>query len=268
MTKAYLDAPVFEIQKNEIKVDIAQTPFFYNDDGKPSYLKQLPGGVTPLVPAPINPRFAIGREYIVSGVIGVNPTPPYGIETQLGFIGEDIVYEPMWATCDVAAAFGITLVEPGQGLQLSSPVASLSQVEYEYGVFAGHWSPYQNTGNQLLSVVCTDLEHHDFPHIFASTDPNRPLVISVGRYWPKLSKIRLADLWVPRNSALYIPAMPALLGQECIDLHNNRNSARACWGSIEQNSLITDTLLQTKNGYFYWFWNATPTVHTNLPLKP
>jgi hypothetical protein len=189
------------------------------------------------------------------------------VETQLGFLGYEIEYEPMWATRQAAAAFGITLVEAGQAVELSSPVATISQVEYEYGVFAGHWSPYQGTGNQLLSIVCTDLEHHDFPHIFASTDPTLPLVISVGRYWPKEDRIRLADLWVPRGSALYIPPKPALLGQQCVDLHNNRNSARACWGHLRQNSLTTHTLLQAEGGYFYWFWNATATVHTSPLLK-
>jgi hypothetical protein len=268
MTKGYFNAPLFEVEKHGVPVDIAHTPFFYNAGGKPTYVKELPHGVTQLVPAETDPRVAIGREYVVSEVIGVKPTPPYGIETQLGFIADEVVFEPMWATRDVAAAFGITLVEPEQGLPLSSPVAKLSQVEYEYGVFAGHWSPYQNTGNQLLTVVCTDLEHHDFPHVFASTDPNLPLVISVGRYWPKLCKMRLADLWVPRGCALYIPPKPAIQGQECLDLHNNRNSARACWGSLEQSSVLTKTLLQADNGYFYWFWNAKPTVHTNLPLKP
>lgn len=268
MPKGYFDAPIFEVEKSESPIDISKTPFFYNDNGNPTYLNELPTGLTPLAPAVTDPNVAIGREYVVPEVIGVKQTLPYGVETQLGLIGSEVAYEPMWATRDIAAAFGITLVEKGQAVQLSSPVAQLSQVEYEYGVFAGHWSPYQDTGNQLLTVVCTDLEHHDFPHIFASTDPDLPLVISVGRYWPKLSRIRLADLWVPRGCALYIPPKPAMLGQECVDLHNNRNSARACWGSLEQNSLLTHTLLQAKHGFFYWFWNATPTIHTNLMPKP
>jgi len=267
MPQEYLAPPVFEIQKGEIEVDISQTPYFYNDAGAPSYVKDVPFGSILLNPAPTDPCVAIGREYVVSEIVGVKPTPPYGIETQLGFVADEVIVEPMWATRDVAAAFGITLVEPGQIVPISSPVKKLAQCEYEYGVFAGHWSPYQNTGNQLLSVVCTDLEHHDFPHIFASTDANLPLVISVGRYWPKLCKIRLVDLWVPRGSALYIPPKPAFAEQECVDLHNNRNSARACWGHLNQNSVTINTLLQTENGYFYWFWNATPTVHTKLSLK-
>lgn len=263
LANGYFDAPLFEIQQNEIDVDISKTPYFYNADGVPTYLAQPPHGSTPLTPAPSDPTLAIGREYIVPERIGTKETK-YGLETQLAFDADDVVYEPLWATREVAAAFGITLVEKGQVVQLSSPVAKLSQVEYDYGVFAGHWSPYQDTGNQLLTIVCTDLEHHDFPHIFASTDEQLPLVISVGRYWPKERRMRLADLWVPRGSALYIPPMPALLGQQCIDLHNNRNSARACWGQLRKSSLSTHTLLQTDGGYFYWYWNARPTMHTNL----
>lgn len=265
MPQDRLDPPLFEVSKFSQDVCLATTPYFYNDNGNPVYLGELPEGITPLVPAPTDPQQAIGREYVVSEVLGVKPTPPYGVETQLGFVADKATYEPLWATRDIAAAFGITLVEKGQGVRLSSPVEKLSQVEYEYGVFAGHWSPYQNTGNRLLSVVCTDLEHHDFPHVFASTDPRSPLVISVGRYWPKLNKIRLADLWVPQGSALYIPPKPAVPDQACIDLHNNRNSARACWGNIEHDSVQTHTLLQATGGFFYWFWNAKDTGH-NPPL--
>jgi hypothetical protein len=263
----HFDPPVFEIAKREIQVDISKTPFLYNQDGLPTYVEALPKHVTPLEPAVTNPAVAVGHEYVVSEVIGVKETPPYGIETQLGFVAGEVVYEPMWATRAVAAAFGITLVEKGQAVRLSSPVAKLSQIEYEYGVFAGHWSPYQEKSNELLTFVITDLEHHDFPHVFASTDRKLPLVTSVARYWPALNKIRLADLWVPRGSALYIPPKPAIPGQECLDLHNNRNSARACWGRLDQKTLTTDTLLQAEHGFFFWFWNATPTVHTSLALK-
>jgi hypothetical protein len=265
----YFDRPVFEIPKADESVDIAKTPFCYIKNGRPNYAKNVPNGVKLLETAPTDPAVAMGREYVVPEIAGVKKTLPYGIETQLGFIANEneVVYEPMWATPAVAAAFGITLVGEGQAVRLSSPVVKLSQIEYEYGVFAGHWSPYQEKSNRLLTFVITDLEHHDFPHIFASTDPHLPLVISVGRYWPRLSKIRLADLWVPRGSALYIPPKPATPDQECVDLHNNRNSARACWGRLDRNSLLTHTLLQAKNGFFFWYWNPTPTTHTNLPLK-
>ncbi|MDE2597256.1 MAG: hypothetical protein KGL44_10300 [Sphingomonadales bacterium] len=263
MPNAFFDPPVLIKERQAISIDLTQTPWFYNDGGDPTYTASLPSGAAALTPAPTDPALALGYEYDVTGDLSVQ-TSSYGVETQLGFAGRDIYYEPMWATREAAAAFGITLVEPGQAIRLASPVSELSQFEYEYGVFAGHWSPYQNTGNALLTVVCTDLEHHDFPHIFASTDPVYPLVISVGRYWPGRGRIRLADLWVPRGSALYIPPMPLEFGAECYDLHNNRNSARACWGDIHRNSVKTHTLLQNTGGYFYWFWNANATVHTPL----
>jgi len=262
MAEMKLERPVFIRELSKGPVDLAKTPYFYNDCGRPRYAKNLPRGADLIQTAATDPRVAMGNEYIVSQVKGVKKTPPYGIETRLGLVADKVAYAPLWATRDVAAAFGITLVEKGQAVHLESPVQKLSQIEYEYGVFAGHWSPYQNTGNKLLSVVCTDLEHHDFPHIFASIDPEMPLVTSVGRYWPKLGKIRLVDLWVPRGSALYIPPKPSRPDAECIDLHNNRNSARACWGNIRQDSVLTDTLLQVKNGFFHWYWNSTETVHT------
>lgn len=263
--------PLFIKEQSEIHVNVSDTPFFYNDNGTPTYRARLPDGVTPLTPAHTGPEVAIGAEHRVTGTIGFKPTPPYGNETQMGFEGENIRYEPMWATRDTAAAFGITLVEAGQGIEIDSPGGELHQVEYEYGVFAGHWSPYQNTnpeaGNTLLSVVCTDLEHHDFPHVFASTDAQFPLVISVARYWHAEGRIRLADLWVPQGSALYIPPKPLLFGSQCIDLHNNRNSARAAWGDIRRNSILTHTLLQTKDSFTYWYWNAADTVHTPLEVR-
>jgi hypothetical protein len=262
--------PLFIKEQSEIEVKVGETPFFYNDGGAPTYRASLPDGVTPLTPARTGPEVAIGAEHRVTGTIGFKPTPPYGNETQLGFVGENIRYEPMWATREAAAAFGITLVEPGQGIEIDSPGGELHQVEYEYGVFAGHWSPYQDTnpeaGNTLLSVVCTDLEHHDFPHVFASTDLQFPLVISVARYWHAEGRIRLADLWVPQGSALYIPPKPLLLGSACIDLHNNRNSARAAWGDIHRNSVMTHTLLQTSGTFTYWYWNAADTEHTHVEV--
>lgn len=261
MVQGCLDPPMFELEKFAQPVSLAQTAFFCNDGGRPVYLAELPPGVEPLEPAPTDPDLAMGREHLVSEVIGLKPTPPYGVQTQLGLLPGQVAYEPLWVTRDTAAAFGITLVKPGQAVRLDSPVQDLSQVEYGYGVFAGHWSPYQDTGNRLLSVVCTDLEHHDFPHVFASTDPLLPLVISVGRYWPRLGRIRLADLWIPQGFALYIPPKPAIPGQACIDLHNNRNSARACWGDVAHDRITTHTLLQATGGFFHWFWNAADTAH-------
>ncbi|MNV27477.1 hypothetical protein D3C71_1186290 [compost metagenome] len=261
MPSTHLDPPLFIQEIHQKQVDIASTPIFFNDGGKPTFLASPPPCVELLKPAVTDPAMAMGNEYQVPRVVHRESRDPWGFETQLAFAAEQVEFAPLWATREAAAAFGITLVEPGQAVEVHSPVAKLEQIEYEYGVFAGHWSPYQGTKNTLLSAVCTDLEHHNFPHVFASTDPTQPLVTTVGRYWPGLGKIRLADLWVPRGSALYIPPMPANSHAPCIDLHGNRQSAHACWGDIHQNSVRTHTLLQNKNGYFYWYWNAIATVH-------
>ncbi|OTG69595.1 hypothetical protein B9T25_01860 [Acinetobacter sp. ANC 4470] len=269
----YFESPLLDRVKEETKINIIQTPYFYNDDGRPTYLTKLPDGVVPLKLAKISPKYKVGREYSVPHVLGTKVEPPYGEHTQLEFDVEiqEFEYEPMWVTRDNAAAFGITLIEKGQAIEIHSPVPILSDIEYEYGVFAGHWCPYLEGGKQagegktLFPFVCTDLEHHNFPHIFASTDRELPLVISVARYWPEKRKIYLADLWVPRGHALYIPPRPKLERQKYIDLHNNRNSARACWGQLDKNTLSTHTMLQ-KDGYFYWYWNKKPTLHGQLPI--
>ena len=122
MPEPQFDAPVFIQEIQERAVDIVDAPFFYNNAGQPTYVRELPAGLIPLVAAATNPAVAIGNTYVVPEVIGVKQTPPYGVETQLGFMGQEVEYTPMWATRDVAAAFGITLVEPGQAVQVTSPV--------------------------------------------------------------------------------------------------------------------------------------------------
>lgn len=265
MCGGFFKPPVFIRDIEAADIDLSATPFLYNDAGVPRYLASPPAGVIPLQPAPQDPSLEAGFEHSVTGPIGAKSTQ-WGVETELGFAPGDVRYEPMWATPETARAFGITLVQPGQAVNVQSP-HPVQQVEYEYGVFAGHYNPYTESELALESVVCTDLEHHDFPHVFASTDLSLPLVISVGRYWPKQNRIRLADLWVRRGDALYIPPMPKLADPECVDLHNNRNSARAAWGHADRDAILTHTLLQTQDAYIWWFWNAGDTQHTNLSAK-
>lgn len=261
MVEGHLAAPVFEITKNSQPVSLVQTPYLYIDGGTPRYVAAPPPGASVIEASPTDPSQAIGAEHVVPEVLAVTPNGSYGTETQLSLMARDVAYEPMWATRTTAAAFGATLVKPGEAVKIDGPSSGITVNEYEYGVFAGHWSPYQNTGDRVLSRVITDLEHHDFPHVFASTDPAMPLVISVGRYWPRRGAIRLADLWIPQGSALYIPPKPDVPGAEVVDLHNNRNSARACWGELDRSTITTHTLLQPEGGYFYWYWNALDTHH-------
>src|SRR6185503_17110382 len=98
------------------------------------------------------------------------------------------------------------------------------------------------------------------PHVFCSSDPKHPLVISAGRYIPPESAIWLADLWVPQGSALYIAPKPD--NAQCIDLHNNRNSARATQGDLDQSTLTTQTTLYTNPATFYYLFENHPTNHS------
>ena len=264
MTQEYFDATLLIREGRKTEVDLSRTPFFCNSNGLPAYVDTLPKGVDPLEFPKRASRQHIGREYAVSAMRTKRPASEYGEKTHLTIEASEVTYEPMRATSKTAAAFGMLLVEPGQYVRMSSPVAQLQQVDFDYGMFAGHWSPYLDDGHRLLGKVCTDLEHHDFPHVFASVDLDLPLVISVGRFWPKLNKIYLADLWLERGHALYVPPRPKAQNPTYIDLHGNRNSALACWRNSEQSSIRTRTLLQTDGGYFYWFWNELPTTHPLL----
>lgn len=265
----YFEAALLDREVREYEVDIQLTPYFYNDAGQPSYLSRLPDGLKPLTLAPEN-RQNKGKKYHVPRSLGSKDNVPYGIETQLEFEGTQFEFEALWATRENAAAFGFTLIEVGQAIQIQSPVTTLSQIEYEYGVWASYWCPYldlglaSGNGKTFFPFICTDMEHHDFPHVFVSSDANLPLVISVARYWPKQKDIYLADLWIPVGSALYLPPQPVYSKREYINLHNNRNSAHACWGSQAQTTLKTHTLLQSQEGYFYWYWNKSPTIHHQL----
>lgn len=264
MAQEFFDPVLFIEEGEPTVVDLSQTPFFCNIDGYPDYCAEPPAGLELLEPAVSNPEVAIGNEYHVLSATTTHPDPQYGNQTRLEFQADKVEYKALAATHATAAAFGMTLIEAGQGIRIASPQSRLSLVDYEYGMFAGHRSPYEGTGYRLLGKVCTDLEHHDFPHVFTSIDPYLPLVISVGKYWPEQQKIRLADLWLPRGKALYVPPRPSLPGQTCLDLHGNRNSALACWRGIERSSVRTQTLLQTEGGYFFWFWNPLPTTHPLL----
>lgn len=260
------DAPLFIRSGKRSTINVHKHPLFLNDGGVPAFFDELPTGAVCLPVARANPDSSMGMEHPVPQVIDRTDNLPWGIATQLDFAGAEIAYLPMWATQKTAAAFGITLVRPGEAVRLASATPELSLIAYEYGAFAGHQSPYQGTPDTLHPVVCTDLEQHDFPHVFCSTDRDLPLVISVGRYWQKRDKIFLADLWVRQGDALYIPPMSHQPRDGSLCLHGNRNSALACWGDIHHRSIDTHSLLQVSGEPISWFWNGKPTVHSKPPV--
>jgi hypothetical protein len=95
MAEMNFETPVFIKEKDEQPIDLVKTPYFYNDGGRPQYVKQLPRGAKLIKTAPTDPRVAIGNEYIVSQIKGIKKTPPYGIETQLDFVSPEVAYAPM-----------------------------------------------------------------------------------------------------------------------------------------------------------------------------
>ena len=267
VNETYFNAPLFDRELAEITVNIEQTPFFLNDRGHPTYLASLGSGIHLITESATNAKMTMGNGYVVPSEISTKITN-WGEQTELDFEGQHFEFMPLVATKETAAAFGITLVHAGEAIQIHSNQKLLSEIHYEYGMMAGHYLPYENATSNLngcktlTPFVITDLEHHDFPHIFSATDQDQlPLVISVGRYFPNLGKIYLADLWVNPGDALYIPAKPKYSNPEFIDLHNNRNAALACWrGDSNKSTLTTHSLLDT-NGHFYWYWNRRPTIH-------
>lgn len=265
MSHTYFEPPLLIRDGIGRWVDTATTPYVCNIDGMPKFKEKLPAGGVELQPVAGTPVASLGRSYQVSGTQTLPPTK-YGEQTKMAFVATEVVYEPLWATREAAAAFGITLIEPGQSVRMQSPIRHLENTPFEYGMFAGHQCPYLDDKErlQMQASACTDLEHHDFPHVFSSVDPQLPLVISVARYWPARDRIFLADLWVPRGKLLYIPPRPKTEAAAYIDLHGNRNSALACWRGGAQSSVQTLTLLPKDSGYFFWFWNALPTVHPLL----
>ena len=267
VNETYFNAPLFDRELTEITVDIEQTPFFLNNRGHPTYLASLGAGIHLITESATNAKMTMGNPYAVPSEISTITTD-WGEQTELDFEEQHFEFMPLVATKETAAAFGITLVHAGEAIQIHSNQKRLSEIQYEYGMMAGHYLPYENATSNLngcktlTPFVITDLEHHDFPHIFSATDQDQlPLVISVGRYFPNLGKIYLADLWVNPGDVLYIPAKPKYSNPEFIDLHNNRNAALACWrGDSNKSTLTTHSLLDT-HGHFYWYWNRRPTIH-------
>jgi len=265
----YFTAPLLDQTLQEIDVDISAQPYFYNNGGTPEFLADLSDAIELISASSTNASMSMGHVYAVPEEIETIQTD-WGEQTQLAFAGNTFEFMPLKATPETAAAFGMTLVKAGQAIAVVATEQMLSQIEYRYGMMAGHFFPYDSsqanlTEKTLYPFVITDLEHHDFPHVFASTDPNQlPLVISVGRYFPKDRKIYLADLWVEHGDALYIPEMPKQVAPEFVDLHNNRNAALACWKAESGQSMIQMHTLLDPKGYFYWFWNACPTIHPQL----
>ena len=237
--------------------DAAGFPFLYNDNGRGHQLERPQGRLIQM--SPENPLLNLGGKYtgIRHWTRQVEPDrgDPYPI-TQFDFLAAEVHYQPLLATRENAQAFGMTLLKTGECVRF--PYDGLVMTDYTYGKWAGYQSPYlgRGRGRELLVINPTDLEYHNFPHVFFSRD-TLPLVISAARWRPYVDEITLADLWLAPGDAIVLPpkTMPPKPADDAplkdrwslvLDLHGNRNSAQACRFVDGQPRLETTTILATR----------------------
>lgn len=256
-------------------------PFLYNRNGRGLQFEKPYGDKITMAPAA--PRLDRGQKY--TGIehwtreVVSDSGFRYQI-TEFDFHTAEVHYQPLLATHENAQAFGMTLLKSGECVAF--PYDNLIIADYTYGKWAGYESPYlgKGRGRELLVHNPTDLEYHDFPHVFFSRD-DQPLVISVARWRPYVGEISLADLWVERGDALVLP--PKLMPPApqpgasddhkwslVLDLHGNRNSAQACRFVDGVPYLTTTTILANKEAFVapatrpHYFEEKAPTRHYPL----
>lgn len=270
-TGTYFSRMLLNEMVDEITVDLSATPYFFNERGRPHFTA-------------LNKRIQrtlLKTEAVTAADLSClvpirvraknQKKTKWGVITELDFpeVTQSIVYQPFKITPELAAAFGMHLIGQGKSIKIENDYDIVSYCEYKYGKFAAYANPYLDTApsgqdRTLFPTICTDLEGHNFPHLFVSCDPYLDLVISVGIYDSKQQTLVVADLWIPAGYAVYIPPQKIDDTTEKIFLHNNRNSANACWGSnVMHEQIKTHTLLDTQ-GRIHWFWNRLPTEHPQL----
>ncbi|UUQ62968.1 hypothetical protein NLK61_16915 [Pseudomonas fuscovaginae UPB0736] len=262
----------------EQPLDTHKFPFLYNDQGLAVPCREPRGKLIEL--APTRPELALGHRYEgISEKTRQVQTACSSYEiTEFDFHAKEVYYQPLWATEETAQAFGMTLLRSGECIRFEYEQLMIAQ--YTYGKWAGHQSPYLGPARQreLLNYNPTDLEYHNFAHVFLARYTRLPLVISVARWRPCVNQIELADLWVKPGDALVLPPQkypekpPAGADKylTVVDMHGNRNSALACWFQGEEDCLLTETILATpelmdsETGRPHYHEEKTPTRHESL----
>ncbi|HEV7240164.1 MAG TPA: hypothetical protein VGQ36_13070 [Thermoanaerobaculia bacterium] len=239
------------------------TAFLFNRNGQAVFLPEPSG--TQILVNPDDPGLSRGQYY--GGVTFTEKPMDQGTQWAYTLIEFDfhtaptpVIYQPLWADADKrnCQAFGATLVRDGECIAFQ--YKGLIDSPARYGLFAGYQSPYigKDRERELLAVNATDLEYHDFPHVFSSMD-TEPLVVSVARWRPSRREILLADLWIRPTDLLYLT--PKKYSDEYVDMHGDRNSAFACWGVQDKPSLMTRTALDP-NIRPQYHEEKTHTIHT------
>ncbi|WP_329956541.1 hypothetical protein [Collimonas humicola] len=252
MAPNIFDPIVFILDGSPIPLPDARTnPYLYNHQGHPQHLRDPKGVLIEM--AAENPDLERGTRYTnISHREKPVPDASYSV-TLFDFKAKEVHYEALRATPETARAFGMTLLRNGECIRFE--YEGLVCSKYTYGKWAGHQSPYLEAARRRELLTCnpTDLEFHDFPHVFFSQD-SHPLVISVARWRPYVNEISLADLWLAPGDAIVLPpkvfpspprpgASYAEAKRKIVDLHGNRNSAFACWSDPAKPTLLTETIL-------------------------
>ncbi|PAJ79177.1 hypothetical protein [Burkholderia ubonensis] len=279
MSASYLE-PVLFIENGEAySLDCKQFPYLYNNQGRCEQYAEPKGSEIAL--APDDPQLDMGAKY--SGIDWREKRIPtrdggYMIKA-FDFHAELVEYQPLRATQATAQAFGMTLLRAGECIRFEYD--GLVCRQYKYGQWASYQSPYLEFGRrrELLTYNPTDLEYHDFPHVFFSRHRSLPLVISVARWRPYAHEISLADVWLAPGDALVLPPQrfpePLPPGASKHDawmavanLHGNRNAALACRFQGGEAGLLTETILgnaevmQAPATRPHYHEEQTPTRHT------
>lgn len=153
-------------------LDTGKFPYMVNDNGRGRQSEAACGRLVELAPdAPELERGATYRDIAHWRRQVTSPGyAPYEI-TEFDFRTPEVRYEALPATPENAQAFGATLLRNGECIRF--PYDGLVMSDYTYGKWAGHESPYLGGGRsrELLAWNATDLEYHDFAHIFFSQGP-------------------------------------------------------------------------------------------------
>jgi hypothetical protein len=265
-----------ELSKTDV-IDFKKTPYLRNHHGRAAFDEERQGNLIDVLPE--DAALDLGQKY--TNIRAWPERVPAGYEiTEFDFGAKEVRYAPLTATRDSVRAFGMTLLMPGECIRMDDEAlippgcGPLICATYQYGKWAGHWSPYRSLPHtrQLITFNPTDLEYHDFPHVFFSMD-DVPLVISVARWRPYANEIALADLWVTPGDAIILPPKrfptPPEGGDtwhKVIDLHGNRNSALATWHDKNRRGVMTQTLLVDPANGIHYHEEIAPTVHaTSVP---
>ena len=100
--QGYFDPPLFELSLAEQQVDLADTPYFYNDNGTSTYVKTLPYSAIIISEDALadssSETVLFANEYFISKIANVKDNPPYGIETEFSFDDQNLQYQSLWVT--------------------------------------------------------------------------------------------------------------------------------------------------------------------------